>query len=92
MWEVVELERGLLLRFLVLFSCLLACLRQFGWKFANPIPTIPCCAYFTPSDKHSTFSTTFPIYLREQTADPADDDDAEVTWTHVNNKAPIWMR
>jgi len=41
-------------------------------------------------DKHSTFSTTFPIYLRERKTN--DDGEAEFVWTHVNNKAPIWMR
>lgn len=53
------------------------------------------------SDKHSTFSTTFPIYVREATAkersedddEPVDEDDKwDYTWTHVNNQAPIWMR
>jgi heat shock protein beta len=58
------------------------------------------------SDKHSTFSTTFPIYVREAVAkakteeaendeDNEDADEADkwdYSWTHVNNQPPIWMR
>ncbi|GMK55180.1 hypothetical protein CspeluHIS016_0202360 [Cutaneotrichosporon spelunceum] len=54
-------------------------------------------------DKHSAFSTTFPIYVREAKAkakdededgdnDDDDDDKWDYSWTHVNNQPPIWMR
>ncbi|BEJ15257.1 hypothetical protein CspHIS471_0410240 [Cutaneotrichosporon sp. HIS471] len=42
-------------------------------------------------DKHSTFSTTFPIYVREA-AKSDDDEERDYSWTHVNNQPPIWMR
>lgn len=46
------------------------------------------------SDKHSAFSTTFPIYIRERNLAREEDDEDEplFIWTHVNDKAPIWMR
>lgn len=63
-----------------------------------------CAGLADISDKHSTFSTTFPIYVREATAKAQSEDiedaneDADgadkwdYSWTHVNNQPPIWMR
>ncbi|KAL7423848.1 hypothetical protein Q5752_001432 [Cryptotrichosporon argae] len=50
-------------------------------------------------DKHSTFSTTFPIYIKERTKYSTRKDDHEDAeseddhvWVHVNDKPPLWMR
>ncbi len=64
-------------------------------------------ATFFLSEKHSQYSTVFPIYLLEHSAPgttPKDVEDeeeqdgeeqdatAEPTWVRLNDQTPIWMR
>jgi heat shock protein beta len=45
-------------------------------------------------EKHSQFSSNFPIYLRKSSADKeeAADGEGEHRWVKLNKKQPLWMR